>query len=76
MIVLQGHQIIFGNLCVGRICVLHVDLAALERGIAEGVIDPNDVLQSQAVMLRERAPSVLPIKELVRESNLQLRMIA
>ena len=73
-VVLQGDEIVFADLGVGGIGVLHVNRTIPQRFVAESVIDPDDILGWELILSRERPPAIPAIKEFMGQAELQLRM--
>ena len=75
-IVFKRDQIVFANLCVGRVSVFHINRPILQRRVAERVINPDYVLLWKDVTCAQWLPSILSIQKFVGESDLQFGMIS
>ncbi len=73
-VVLQCHEIVFGNFRIRGIGVLHVNRAVPQRSVAEPMVDPAQLARGETVTLRQGPPAVAALDEFMRETEDQFRM--
>src|SRR4030095_671702 len=75
-VVLENDQIILLYFCICRVGVLYSNRPIRKGAVTKRVIDANDILLRQSVARAQWPPAIIPLKKLMREPDLELRIFS